>query len=161
VIERILAAQNDPWTTGTGRAKTARRMAPNLAFEDGGQCARAGIRAWLLQAVSEVDDAAAESMLVDELKIGVRVGRECGVALTEGDWPGEQHELVDHLGAESLYCEVWAADQRIPIGGGLQLGYRAGGEAALEPCVRSGRRGQGRGVDDLVHRLPSRDMFDA
>ena len=100
-------------------------------------------------------------MLVDELKIGVRVGRECGVAPTEGDWPDEQRELVDQPGAESLCCEVWAADQQIPIGGGLQLVYRAGGEAAFEPCVRSGRRGQGRGVDDLVRRLPSRDMFDA
>jgi hypothetical protein len=36
----------------------------------------------LLNAVAEVDDAAGESVLIDELKIGARLGRQCGVAPT-------------------------------------------------------------------------------
>ena len=37
-----------------------------------------------------MDDAVAESVLVEELEIGARVGRQCGVAPTEDDWPDEQ-----------------------------------------------------------------------
>lgn len=60
-----------------------------------GQCARERFPASLLKAVAEVDDAAAESVLVDELKIGASVGRQCGLAPTEDDWPDEQGQLVD------------------------------------------------------------------
>ena len=44
----------------------------------------------ILKAVPQVDDAAVESVLVDELKIGAVVGRQCGVPPTEDDWPDEQ-----------------------------------------------------------------------
>ena len=90
-----------------------------------------------------MDDAAAESVLVDELEIGAGVGWQCGVAPTEDDWPDEQGELVDQPGDESLCCEVRATDQQIPTGGGLQVEYRAGLEVAFEPSVRSGRRRPG------------------
>jgi hypothetical protein len=49
----------------------------------------------LLNAVAEVDDAAGESVLIDELKIGARLGRQCGVAPTKYDWPDKQVQLVD------------------------------------------------------------------
>ena len=49
-----------------------------------------------LNAVAEVDDAAAESVLVDELEVGARVDRQCGVAPTEDDWPDEQGQPRHH-----------------------------------------------------------------
>ena len=76
----------------------------------------------LLKAVAEVDDAAAESVLVDELEIGARLGRQCRVAPTEDDRPDEQGQLVD----ESLCCEVRATDQQIRTGGSFQLVYTLG-----------------------------------
>ena len=96
-----------------------------------GQCARVRFPASLLKAVAEVDDAAAESVLVDELEIGAGVGWQCGVAPTEDDWPDEQGELVDQPGDESLCCEVRATDQQIPTGGGLQVEYRARGRSGV------------------------------
>lgn len=78
-----------------------------------GQCARERFPASLLKAVAEVDDAAAESVLLDELKIGARVGRQCGLAPTEHDWPDEQGQLVDEPGDESLCFEVRATDQQV------------------------------------------------
>jgi hypothetical protein len=75
-----------------------------------GQCTRVRFPASLVKTVAEVDDAAAESVLVDELEIGVGVGWQCGVAPTEDDWPDEQGELVDQPGDESLCCEVRATD---------------------------------------------------
>ncbi len=61
-----------------------------------------------------MDDAAAESVLVDELEIGARVVRQCEVPPTEDDWPDEQGKLVDQARDESLGCEVRATDQQIP-----------------------------------------------
>ena len=46
----------------------------------------------------------------DELKVGARLGRQCGVAPTEDDWPDEQGQLVDQPGDECLCCEVRATD---------------------------------------------------
>jgi hypothetical protein len=56
-----------------------------------------------------VDGAAAESVLVDELRIDARVVRQCGVAPTD--------DLVDQPGDESLCCEVRTTDQQTPTGG--------------------------------------------
>ena len=67
--------------------------------------------------MAEVDDAAAESVLVDELKIGARVGRQRRVAPTEEEGPYEQGQLVDQPGGERLPCEVRATDQQIRTGG--------------------------------------------
>jgi hypothetical protein len=119
------------------------------------QCARAAaFPASLLKAVAEVDDAAAEPVLVDELKIGACDGGQCGIAPSEDDWPDEEGQLVDEPGDESLCCESRATDQQIRTGGSFHLVYLAGVEVAFEPSVRGGRRRQRRGVDDLVRRLP-------
>ncbi len=99
-----------------------------------------------------MDDAAAEPVLVDELQIDAHVGRQCGGAPTEDDWPDEQGQFVDQPSDESLGCQVRATDQQVPTGGGLQVAYRAGVEVAFEPSVRGAWCGQGRGVDDLVRR---------
>jgi hypothetical protein len=87
-----------------------------------------------------IPDAAAAR----ELEIGARVGPECGVAPAEDDRPDEQLQLVDESRRERLWREGRAIDQELPAR-----------EVAFEPSVRRGRRGQGRGVDDLVRRLPS------
>ena len=97
-----------------------------------------------------MDDTAAESVLVDELKIGARLGRQCGVAPTEDDRPDEQGQLVDQPGDESLCCEVRATDQQIRMAAASARVPWV--EVAFEPSVRGGR-GQV-GVDDLVRRLP-------
>src|SRR5918995_6281304 len=106
------------------------------------------------KAVAELYDAVAEAVLVEELEVGAHVGRQCGLAPTEDDWPDEQLELVDQSGHESLCCEVRATHKEIPTGGCFQVVYRTGVEVTFEPGVRGGRRGQARGVDDLVRRLP-------
>ena len=72
---------------------------------------RRALRPRLTHPVAEVDGAAAEPVLVDELEIGACAGRQCGVAPTEDDWPDEQDQLVDQPGGESLRCEVRATDQ--------------------------------------------------
>jgi hypothetical protein len=128
----------------------SRSVASDPLTRRSGQCARVRFPPSLPKVVADVDDAAAEPVLVDELKIGARVGRQCRVAPTEDDRPDEQGQLVDQPGDESLYCEVRTTHQEIPAGGGLQIVYRAGVEAAFEPRVRGERGGQGRGVDDLV-----------
>jgi hypothetical protein len=51
-------------------------------------------------------------VLVEELEFGAHVGRQCGIAPTEDDWPDEQLELVDQSGHESLCCEVRATTSR-------------------------------------------------
>ncbi len=65
-------------------------------------------------------------MLVEELEVGARVGRECGIAPTEDDWPDEELELVDQPCHESLCRKVRATHDEIPAGGGLQVVYRPG-----------------------------------
>ncbi len=57
-------------------------------------------------------DAAAAPVLVDERQIGARIGRQCGGAPTEDDWPDEQGQLVDQAGDESLRCHVRAQASR-------------------------------------------------
>ena len=60
-----------------------------------------------------MDDAAAEPVLVDGLEIDACVGRQCGGAPTEGDWPddvpkqvpGDQHPAASHLIGRSDVCE--------------------------------------------------------
>lgn len=101
-----------------------------------------------------MDDAAAESVLIDECEIDAHGGRQCGVALTEDDWPDEEGEFVDQPGDERLCREGRAADQEIRPGSGFQVVNRADVEVAFDPSLRDGRRGQGRGVDDPVRRLP-------
>src|SRR5580700_11422007 len=99
-----------PWS----RRRTARDRHVHATLNPVlGQCARVRFAASLLKAVAEVDDAAAESVLVDELEIGAKVVWQCGVATTEDDWPHEQGELVDQPGDESLCCKVRATDQQI------------------------------------------------
>jgi hypothetical protein len=109
----------------------------------------------LPKAVAEVDDVAAEPVLVDEFKIGARVGRQCGVAPTEDDRADEQGELVDQSGDESLCCEARATYQKIPTGGGLhgandtddQARKRAGWKAASDSAsTRPTRHVRGRWV---------------
>ena len=55
-----------------------------------------------------MNDAVAEPVLVDERQIGARIGRQCGGAPADDDWPGEQGQLVDEAGDESLRCQVRA-----------------------------------------------------
>ena len=93
-------------------------------------------------------------MLAEELEVGAHVGRQRGLPPTEDDWPDEQLELVDQPGLESLCCEVRATHKEIRAGGCFQVVYRTGVELTFQPGVRGGRRGQARGVDDLVRRLP-------
>src|SRR5215203_5257863 len=100
-------------------------------------------------AIAEVDDAAAEPVLVDERQIDPQVARQGGGAPTEDHWPDEQGHFVDQPGDESLGGQVRATDQQIHAGRGLQVAYRARVEVAFEPGVRGAGCGQGRGVDDL------------
>jgi len=65
-------------------------------------------------------DAVGESVLVEELEVGAHVGRQCGLAPTEDEWPDEQLELVDQTGHESLCCEVRTTHKEIPTGGRFQ-----------------------------------------
>lgn len=90
-----------------------------------------------------MDDAVAESVLIDEREIGARLGRQRGVAPTEDDGPDEQGELIDQPGDERLCCEGRAADQEIPLGGAFQVIDRADVEGAFEPSVGGGRCGEG------------------
>src|SRR4051794_16415100 len=100
-------------------------------------------------AVAQLYDAVAESVLVEEIEVGAHVGRECGLAATEDHWPDEQSELVDQSGHEGRCREAGATHEEIPTGGCFQVVYRTGVEVTFEPGVRGGRRGQARGVDDL------------
>jgi hypothetical protein len=56
--------------------------------------------------IPELDDAVAEPVLVDELEVGARIARQCGVAAAEDDRPDEQLEIVDQAGHERLCREV-------------------------------------------------------
>ena len=83
---------------------------PRSFGEGRGERARSPLS--LLKAIAEVDDAATESMLVDELQIDARVGRQRGGAPTEHDWPHEQCQFDDHPSDDSLRCQVRAATNR-------------------------------------------------
>lgn len=43
----------------------------------------------LPNAVAQINDAAADSVLLEEFKVGARVGRQCGIAPSQNDWPDE------------------------------------------------------------------------
>jgi hypothetical protein len=119
-----------PTTSRTGRVTD---VMSGAASGVPGPGARVRFPASSPKSVAEVDDAAAEAVLVDASQIGVRVGRQSGVAPTADDWPDEQGELVDQPRDERLRRGVRTTDQQIPTGGGLQVEYRAGVEVAFEP----------------------------
>jgi hypothetical protein len=68
-----------------------------------------------------VNDTVAESVLVEKLELGTRVGGQRGFPPPEDDRPDEQLELVDQPGHESLCCEVRATHDEIRVGGGLEV----------------------------------------
>ena len=117
-------------------------------------CEAREVGASLKNAIMEVDYAAAEPVLIDELQIDARVGPQCGRAPTEDGWPDKQRQFVDQPSNESLGCQTRATSQQICTGGSLHIAYRTRIEAAFEPSVRGAWPGQSRGVDDLVRCLP-------
>ena len=108
------------------------RPAPN---ESTPERSRRSERGFLQSPVAEVDDTVAESALVEQLELDAPVDRQRRLAPIEDDRPDEQLALVDQPGLESLCREVRASHQEIAFGGGLQVAYRAGVEAAFEPGV--------------------------
>jgi hypothetical protein len=77
-----------------------------------------------------VYDTVAESVFVEKLEAGARVGRQRGVAPAEDDWPDEQLELVDQPGHESLGCEVRATHEEIQEGATRTFGEIGGFSAS-------------------------------
>ena len=87
-------------------------------------------------AVAEVNDAVAESVLVEELEVGADARRERRLATAEDHGPNEEPALVDQAGFEGPSGEVRPADGEVRGGFGLQLLDGFGVEAAFEACGR-------------------------
>src|SRR5690349_4481279 len=106
---------------------------------------RQGRRSLPERAVAQVQDAVAESALIEELKVGAHAGRQPWLAAADGKGPDEQLALVDQAGLESLRREVGATYGEIAAGRGLQFVYGGGVETAFESGVGGRHRGKGRG----------------
>src|SRR6516165_2943654 len=106
-------------------------------------------------AVADVHDAVAESLLVKELEVGADARREGWLATTEDHGPDEQLALVDEAGLEGPSSEVRPADGEVASGFGLQFSDGVGVEVVFETSGGCRHCGQGGGVDDLVGRPPS------
>ena len=61
-------------------------------------------------AVVEVDDAAPESALIQELKPRAHLVRQCALAATDEDWVEEQVALVDEARGDRLAGELRTTD---------------------------------------------------
>src|SRR5215510_3528776 len=112
--------------------------------------------AWISDrgAVAQIHDTAAEPALVQQLERGAHAAGQRGLASTDECGPDDELALVDKPGPERVRRDVRAAHGQVTRGRGLHVADRVGAEAALDPSL-GGRHGlQGRGVDDLVPRLP-------
>ena len=83
-------------------------------------------------AVAEVHDAVAESVLVKELEVGADARREGWLATAEDHGPDEQLALVDEAGLEGPSSEVRPADGEVAGGFGLQFSDGVGVEVVFE-----------------------------
>src|SRR5882762_6055816 len=105
-------------------------------------------------AVAQVQDAVAESVLVEELEVGADARREGRLSAAEDHGPDEQLALVHEAGLEGPGSEVRPADGEVAGGFGLQFLDGVGVEVSFEASGGCRDCGQGGGVDDLVGRPP-------
>src|SRR4051812_24936265 len=107
-----------------------------------------------LGAVVQVDHAAGEAMLVEQLEVEAQIGGQRGLAGADGDGVEVEVDLVDETVAQRLRGELRAADAEVGRRSGLELPDAVGFELALEPRARGGHALQRPRVDDLLGRPP-------
>src|SRR5262245_19119099 len=98
----------------------------------------------------EVNDAASEAALGQELELGANVVRQCALSATDDDRDEEQVALVDQACGDRLASEPGTADTDVASRGLLEPSARCGVEIALDPRPLGRLRLQRPGVHDLL-----------
>src|SRR5438270_13010959 len=100
--------------------------------------------------VVQVNHAAPEAALVQELELGMGVGRQCTLAGTHENRPEEEMALIHQALRERLAGELGPADRDVGRRALLQPPDRIRIELPLDAGFCAGDRLKGPGVDDLL-----------
>src|SRR5664280_2793849 len=84
-------------------------------------------------AIAQVHDTVAESVLLQQVQLDAGVAGECGLSVTEEHRIHEELALVDQPGVERVRREGRTPDGQIARGGRLHPPDRIGVETALKP----------------------------